>query len=907
MKIESRAVAGVVFLMLGCSSMTAWGAGRYVLAFWRELGAYENQAPPAGSSGNHSAFIHVWDETGQPMAGKAILNAQGTVVAVTQPSGYEEYALPLGSGYTFRVRDGAHASDISPAFSTQRAPNWGHYSLELGFMFQADGTAPAPYDTNYDGTWNAQGDQPCAALSAPATRSLAYYSTRPADYCSDPYELGQWATFHGQTFTATGDRVIAVKVFLAAGFGVQNYWTVQVHDGGPGGPPIGPPRTSRLHLDQEYIQLLITWGVNDVQVVPGRTYFLKITRAGGLNAFRVNRNNYGPGSYYENSAPVPGSELMGLVVCASRAPAGPTGRLRGTVRDTAEQPAPGAEVLLPALQRYGVAAADGTFELPALPAGLHEMTVTRPGFFTATNTVSIVADSTATQDLTLVANPADTGGVLTNGIYILQPFEQPPAWSSSFETDWGCAADFAPMLGGVSGKALQVRRGGQGASSRVQVFDVRPNSSYQMAIRAKCAASVAQYWAECAFKLGRQTAQAFDADNGTWTSVQRFSDSGVNGNGNTWTTYRSTFTTGTNSSVSVGFKHGSIPGVGPLGYWDQLEIVSLALPAPEYAVAESASRILVGFAAAVSPAAAGDPRNFQLTYEGGSVPVLQATLRDARCVQLLTALQQPGVDHTLAIRNVVDLLQPAWVTGTNGQLLVRVPLPVVPREAVWSYEASGASLPVLWRWPSYSDSAWPRGAAALGCSADALPTPMLTTIEPNPARITTYFRHHFVLPAGTSDAPLRLHTLVDDGAVFWVNTRNVLQLGVTNSSPAASSLAARQVGVAQWEGPFILTHAGVAPGTNLVAVEVHQADPTDPDVVFAASLDALIAPSQMPSNRVDLELIRDGDGWLLRWPGDGLNLESATNVLGPWSRLPGVHGSTNVAPEAPTRFYRLRP
>ena len=34
--------------------------GQYNLAYWREVGNYEN-------AGNHSAYVHVWDENGQPL------------------------------------------------------------------------------------------------------------------------------------------------------------------------------------------------------------------------------------------------------------------------------------------------------------------------------------------------------------------------------------------------------------------------------------------------------------------------------------------------------------------------------------------------------------------------------------------------------------------------------------------------------------------------------------------------------------------------------------------------------------------------------------------------------------------------------------------------------------------------
>ena len=120
-----RPLSRVLALILcGVQVQSVAAAGQYVVAFWREAAAYENQAPPGGEFGNHSAFVHVWDESGQPLPGRQIVNPQGTVMGVTDQYGYVEIALSLGTGYAFRVSDGAHLGDATPAFSTQRAPNW---------------------------------------------------------------------------------------------------------------------------------------------------------------------------------------------------------------------------------------------------------------------------------------------------------------------------------------------------------------------------------------------------------------------------------------------------------------------------------------------------------------------------------------------------------------------------------------------------------------------------------------------------------------------------------------------------------------------------------------------------------------------------------------------------------------
>jgi hypothetical protein len=84
-------------------------------------------------------------------------------------------------------------------------------------------------------------------------------------------------------------------------------------------------------------------------------------------------------------------------------------------------------------------------------------------------------------------------------------------------------------------------------------------------------ASTSSYWAEVAYRLGRFTAQDFDANASAWTLVKKFSGATTNGNGNTWTRYAVTFASGGATEISVGFKLGS-NGAAPTVAWDTLRI-----------------------------------------------------------------------------------------------------------------------------------------------------------------------------------------------------------------------------------------------------------------------------------------------------------------------------------------------
>jgi hypothetical protein len=884
-------------------------AGQYALAYWREAGAYENQAPPAGGGGNHSAYVHVWDESGQPLAGKQIYTSWGVLLGATDANGFLEIVLYRPNGYDFQVRDSSHLSDTTPVLSVERAPNWGRYSFEIGFLFKQQTGNPGVFDTNYFGVVNASGSDPCQDLSAPCTRSLAYYSTCPTNYCSDQYQLGTWTASHGQTFVATGNRVVALKTFLALGFDVHYYWTAQIYEDGPGGAPVGPPRSSRLMVDGEYFPILVKWALSDVQVVPGRTYYLRTTVTGGANVWRLNRNNYPGGNYYENDVSVPGAEMMGLVVCAGYTNAGPLGTLSGTVLDTSNHPLGGAVVTVPDIGLYATTAGDGSYTLPLVPAGLHDITATAEGYVAGLNRgVSIVAGLTNLSGFSLALVPTNSGtGIITNGNSILQPFETMPAWIAPWDAPWGSAATFVLEAGGVSGFALKATRTGPGSSVRALILPLRTNTPYALSVWMRCPSFSGSYWAECAFKPGISTAQDFDQNSTTWTYLHKFSDTGENGNGNAWKQYTVNLNSGANTVLTVGFKLGASSGTGPPMRWDQLAVVSQVLPALSGVVANSLSNLTVQFAEPVNEPAATNLAHYWLASGTNVLPALDATLVQATNLMLVSAPRTPRLDYTLTVSNVVNPLQPPTLTGRNGQWLVRVPQPlIVPDDpTLWRFEASGTDLGSAWRAPAYDDSAWPLGAALWSQAAGALPEPIRSLLPTATNLTTTYFRKSFTLPATVSSAWLRLRPVVADGAVFWLNGSELFRIGVADNPPLFSSRASRTVNVAAYEGPFDVAPSSLVSGTNVLAVEVHQSEPANAHLVFGTVLEALVQPSQLPVARPVLGVSLQPDGLSLTWGDTAWTLETATNLLGPWVPQPGATSPALIAATNSAAFFRL--
>ena len=248
--VPATAIIALVLIAAPC-----FAAGKYCLAFWREWGYYEK----GGTGGAHVMNVHVWDENGAPLSGKQITTGSGTPLGTTDARGQVEIDIWAANDYDFKVSDGGIPSDVTPVFTTRRMPDWGHYSWECGFLYKSDVTNPGTFDLDIIGTLNSTTtENPClsAVMSAPRTESVAFYSCRsdPGYYCTDPQSPGGAAPTLGQTFKASGNRVVACKVHVLGGYGVQ--YIARIRQGGSTGAYVGAAATSPVTGEQEYAKTL---------------------------------------------------------------------------------------------------------------------------------------------------------------------------------------------------------------------------------------------------------------------------------------------------------------------------------------------------------------------------------------------------------------------------------------------------------------------------------------------------------------------------------------------------------------------------------------------------------------------------------------------------------------------------
>lgn len=117
-----------------------------------------------------------------------------------------------------------------------------------------------------------------------------------------------------------------------------------------------------------------------------------------------------------------------------------------------------------------------------------------------------------------------------------------------------------------------------------------------------------------------------------------------------------------------------------------------------------------------------------------------------------------------------------------------------------------------------------------------------TTLPLGPT--TYYFRSEFEFDGDPSATQLTLDALIDDGAVFYLNGVEVYRQNMPEGSITYDTFAALEVELPGASGPLVIPSGALVAGTNVLAVEVHQAVAADADVFFTAKLEAVETISQ---------------------------------------------------------------
>jgi hypothetical protein len=219
----------------------------------------------------------------------------------------------------------------------------------------------------------------------------------------------------------------------------------------------------------------------------------------------------------------------------------------------------------------------------------------------------------------------------------------------------------------------------------------------------------------------------------------------------------------------------------------------------------------------------------------------------------------------------------AAIAGAPDHIAAQSPL-LVAAGSTWRYLDDGSNQATAWRARAYDDSAWSTGPAQLGYGDGDEATVISYGGNASAKNITTYFRRTFSVTDPSAIGSLTLRLLADDGAVVYVNGLEAFRANMPGGSITSTTLASTTLFDAA-ESTFV--SAAISPGllvsgTNVIAVEVHQSEPSSSDLSF------------------DLELSAGTSAAITRGPY--LQLGTSSGVTVRWRTSAAVIGRVQVGP-----------
>ena len=288
----------------------------------------------------------------------------------------------------------------------------------------------------------------------------------------------------------------------------------------------------------------------------------------------------------------------------------------------------------------------------------------------------------------------------------------------------------------------------------------------------------------------------------------------------------------------------ALTGIASVNYTNPPLVVAFGTTTNEFSIATFTNGLPVVLT--VAAPAGGVTVNFK--YEGNGAVLTNGTLlipSGQTLVQLLAPTVNPlsfdAIRVTLSNPTIAGLGAPSTV------FYLRTAAPFAPTNAtfaasnsVWYYFDKTNDLGTAWRSNTFDSSSWSNGPAQLGFGDGD----ERTVITSNSVNTCYYFRRTFVSDSPANYTNLYLWILEDDAAVVYLNGAEIFR---GTNLPAAPTLITNRT-LTKVAGPDntvdtrTTNTSALLLGTNLLAVEMHQATVGSSDVSFDFQLTGYAAP-----------------------------------------------------------------
>jgi hypothetical protein len=165
----------------------------------------------------------------------------------------------------------------------------------------------------------------------------------------------------------------------------------------------------------------------------------------------------------------------------------------------------------------------------------------------------------------------------------------------------------------------------------------------------------------------------------------------------------------------------------------------------------------------------------------------------------------------------------------------RDPATFIMSGSAWRFLDNGANLGTLWTEVNFDDDGWDIGDAQLGYG-DGDESTVVDFGDPAERHATTYFRKAFSVEDSSGVVSLEARVLRDDAAAIYLNGVEIyrdsnLAVDADHETYADGSVDDENAYVT-----FAIPLELLMSGENILAVEIHQAGPTDGDLSFDLEL-----------------------------------------------------------------------
>jgi len=174
---------------------------------------------------------------------------------------------------------------------------------------------------------------------------------------------------------------------------------------------------------------------------------------------------------------------------------------------------------------------------------------------------------------------------------------------------------------------------------------------------------------------------------------------------------------------------------------------------------------------------------------------------------------------------------------------------LIAQRSAWRYLDTAVDPGATWNTSGFNDSSWATGLAQLGYGDGDETTVIGFGPDINNRHITTWLRHAWWVDDPNSFNSLQLRLLRDDGVVVYINGSEVARQNMPAGTITPATLALVAVGGTD-ETTFFNTSVSagtLVAGTNMIAVEIHQATANSSDVSFDLQLIGFSGNAGAPS------------------------------------------------------------